>query len=118
MALALFFLIQLVPETIARESLSLYEKSPMKAVLFSTLLPGGGQFYTERFLKGTLFLLGEGTLFYLARREKDKERRSDLIWWLLACHVFNMADAYVSAHLYKFNENKRISKNPSRSESK
>jgi len=104
---------QVEPETLKepppRESIPIFEKSPNKAILFSALFPGGGQFYTENYIKGTIFLLGEGTLIYFTLKEKDKEKKSNLIWWTAAVHILNIADAYVSAHLYKFKENKRIS---------
>ncbi len=104
---------QNIPDTLPRsslpESIPLYERSPGRAILFSTLLPGGGQFYTENYIKGTIFLFGEGALFYFTLKEKDRDKRSNFIWWTAAVHIFNIADAYVSAHFYKFKQNKRIS---------
>lgn len=94
-----------VPE---RESLPIYEKSPTRAIIFSALFPGGGQIYTENYLKGMIFAGAEGLLLYWTIKEKDRERKSDLVWWSVAFHIFNIADAYVSAHFYKFEKNKRI----------
>lgn len=108
--MAILFLLfsQMVKDTTKTETLPIYEKSPMKAVILSTLFPGGGQIYTENYLKGIIFTSGEGLLLYFTIKEKEKEKRSNLIWWTAALHIFNIADAYVSAHLYKFEKNKRI----------
>ncbi|MEO0117029.1 MAG: DUF5683 domain-containing protein, partial [candidate division WOR-3 bacterium] len=50
-----------VPET---ESLPIYETSPTRAIIFSALFPGGGQIYTENYLKGMIFAGAEGLLLY------------------------------------------------------
>ncbi len=108
MTILFFLFTQIVNDTAKVETLPLYEKSPLKAVILSTLLPGGGQIYTENYLKGIIFTSGEGLLLYFTIKEKEKEKRSNLLWWTAALHIFNIADAYVSAHLYKFEKNKRI----------
>jgi TM2 domain-containing membrane protein YozV len=91
-----------------KETVLVREKSPTRAMLFSALFPGMGQFYTENYFKGFLYSLSEGLLLYFSLKEKDKEKRSDLLWWTFGFHLFNIADAYTSAHLYKFQENKSI----------
>lgn len=99
----------MVKDSTKAETLPIYEKSPVKAIILSTLFPGGGQIYTENYLKGIIFTSGEGLLLYFTIKEKEKEKRNNLLWWTAVFHLFNIADAYVSAHLYKFEENKRIS---------
>lgn len=96
------------------------EKSPTKALLLS-ILPGGGQFYTENYIKGAIFsalqtglaiaTVREDILMRRAQREGNKlyydyhlSRRYDLLWWDGAIWALSMTDAYVSAHFYKFNE--------------
>ena len=88
-----------------------YYKSPSKALWFSTFFPGLGQYYTENYLKGTIFLFGEATLTYFIIKENKKERASDLLWILAGLHIFNMADAYISAHFYKFKEETKLTLN-------
>jgi len=89
-------------------------KSPSKALWCSAFFPGLGQFYTENYLKGTIFLLGEATLTYFivkSYKENKKEKVSDLVWILAGLHIFNVADAYISAHFYKFKEETKLTLN-------
>ncbi|MCX8015502.1 MAG: DUF5683 domain-containing protein [candidate division WOR-3 bacterium] len=99
--------------------LKYYSKSPALAMLLSTLFPGGGQFYTENYLKGIIFLGAEGALGYYAYQDhqnyqrtsesKYRDRRNNLLWWIASVKILSIADAYVSANLYKFNEMMRLS---------
>ena len=101
-------------------------KSPGKAMLFSTLLPGAGQYYTENYLKGALMTAAWGTLGYLAIHEhlqartalhdsneysyiEHRDQRNLWLWWTAAVWVFSIADAYVSSHLYKFKAQETLS---------
>lgn len=89
-------------------------KSPNRALFYSLILPGAGQFYTKNYLKGSLFLLAEGTLCYFiykANKNNEKEKFSDLLWILTGVHIYNMADAYISAHFYRFKEETRLTLN-------
>jgi len=100
------------------------KKSPTAAI-FLSILPGGGQFYTENYLKGAIFALTQTTLLGFtvhehlqaerAKRDKDWEnyeyhsdKRYDLLWWDGIVWTLGMADAYISAHFYKFKEQSRI----------
>ncbi|MEO0097898.1 MAG: DUF5683 domain-containing protein [candidate division WOR-3 bacterium] len=89
-------------------------KSPNRALFYSLIFPGAGQFYTKNYLKGSLFLVAEGTLgyfIYKAKKNNEKEKFSDLLWILAGFHIYNMADAYISAHFYRFKEETRLTLN-------
>jgi len=93
-------------------------------MLLTTIIPGGGQFYTERYFKG--IIIG-GVQSYLIYREvqtqlkinelqretnlsaeqqsllDDKlEERRDLGWWIALAWTIGILDAYVDAKLYGF----------------
>lgn len=93
---------------------TLSSKSPTLSAWLSFLIPGGGQFYTENYLKGVLITGVQGYLIYEFNRiynlKKEKgipdttyERKMvyNSIWYLIAL-TYSIADAYVSAHLYNF----------------
>jgi hypothetical protein len=91
-----------------------YSKSASLAMLLSAIFPGGGQFYTANYWKGALFLTAEGTLgYYVIKDHQDfqktynpdlKNRRNNLLWWIATVKVLSIADAYVSANMYKFKD--------------
>ncbi|MCK4353486.1 hypothetical protein KAW65_08790 [candidate division WOR-3 bacterium] len=100
------------------------KKSPLIAACLS-ILPGGGQFYTENYLKGAAFFVLQSTLlgFTIFEHIKAKnaksqenwidyeehsEKRSDFLWWDFLVWSFSIGDAYVSAHFYKFKEQGKI----------
>jgi hypothetical protein len=101
-------------------------KSPGTAVLLSALLPGGGQVYTGGYWKAGLIAPAELVLGFFSvkehldatraleqGREADyvlhRDRRTALLWWTGAVIAFSMADAYVSAQLYGFDDQMRFS---------
>ena len=96
------------------------EKSPKKALLLS-ILPGGGQFYTKNYLKGTAFCivqtaLASATIYECILRDRAKKEGNDwnyeyfsnwlhnFFWIDGLVWAFCMGDAYISAHFYKFKE--------------
>ncbi len=103
------------------------EKSPLGAMLRSAVIPGWGQFYTDHPYRGGLIFTAEGILLSLAWAEKSQadqdwetyketsqagyldaydrhfNRARDLSSLSIAVFLVNIADAYVSAHLYGFN---------------
>jgi hypothetical protein len=99
------------------------QKNPAVALSLS-LLPGGGQFYTENYLKGVIFAGvqsffggGAGYLHFKAEEERKKKgesweyysewysaQRTNYLWWSALTWAIAMSDAYVSAHFYKFKE--------------
>jgi len=94
------------------------KRSPALAVAFSMAFPGGGQLYTANYLKAGAFAAGLGYLGYRYLDEDRKlrdaatfedyenhyERRRLYQWWGVGIWVFSLADAYVDAHLYKFDD--------------
>lgn len=105
-----------------------YPKKKPGVALFLSLLPGGGQFYTENYLKGIIIggiqlYFGGGTIYLHlkaeeARREKYESwewyydwysnQRNNFLWWDALVWVLSMSDAYVSAHFYKFKEQGKL----------
>lgn len=83
------------------------KKSPILATALS-VLPGGGQFYTKNYLKGAIFATIQTSLLVLTIKENDPNKRYDLFWWDALAWTLSMADAYVSAHFYKFKEESKI----------
>ncbi|RKX69929.1 hypothetical protein DRP53_06620 [candidate division WOR-3 bacterium] len=84
---------------------SVYPRSPQKAVLYSLLIPGGGQFYTKRYLRGIIIAVGEiglGYNAYINHREGDSDKRDQYLYYLAYLIGFSMADAYVGALVYNF----------------
>lgn len=85
-------------------------KNPVKAAWMSAILPGLGQVYTEDYIKGIFFFGGE--VFLLKELLRDYpyiDKNQDALYrfsynFILSFSLwsFNILDAYVSAHLYKF----------------
>lgn len=74
------------------------------AMLLS-VVPGGGQFYCERYVAGTLLGGGEVGLGYLAyryHRENRLSERNSVLWWGFFLFGYTLADAYVSAKMFRF----------------
>lgn len=114
-----------VTKPIVKES---YPKKNPTVALFLSLLPGGGQFYTENYLKGIIIggvqlYFGGGTIYLHikakeAARKKYKywrfyhewysNQRNNFLWWDALVWAISMADAYVSAHFYKFKEQGKL----------
>ncbi|MGB9742253.1 MAG: DUF5683 domain-containing protein [candidate division WOR-3 bacterium] len=106
-------------------------RSPGRAVLLSLLVPGGGQIYTHRFWKAAVIAPAELGLGYLAYQENRRasqafrqgdtvkyryyqDRRNTWLWWTAATVVFSMADAYVSAQMFGFDQELQIDLQPDR----
>jgi len=87
-------------------------KSASLAMLLS-IVPGGGQFYTEHYVAGIILGGGEITLGYFAYRyEQDKkyEQRNSMLWWGFFLFGYTLADSYVSAKMYGFDVETDIDK--------
>lgn len=97
-------------------------KSPWGAVLRSAALPGWGQVYNEKYLKGALALAVNGALVWKAldyhRRWQDtgnqsaRDRRNLYTWYWGLAYLFTMVDAYVDASLFGFDEAMEIAMLP------
>jgi hypothetical protein len=105
-------------------------KDPLTATLLS-IIPGGGQLYTEQYLKAPIFF-GVATFFvvqalyyhngfvewadkydalpvtsilrsgYKANREFNRDNRDRSIAYFVGVQILSMIDAYVGAHLFDF----------------
>ncbi|MFZ1946022.1 MAG: DUF5683 domain-containing protein [bacterium] len=118
-----------------RPSFSLEESpkarhAPLKAVLFSTAVPGAGQAWNGRWLKASAFVAvgallvtriaveadradrflylrgattgGESDDYYYDRYSTHSNRRDQLVWWAIVFWAYNMFDAYIDGHLFGF----------------
>uniref|UniRef100_A0A7C4CB96 DUF5683 domain-containing protein n=1 Tax=candidate division WOR-3 bacterium TaxID=2052148 RepID=A0A7C4CB96_UNCW3 len=109
------------------------QKDPGTAVLLSLLIPGGGQAYTANYWKVPFIAAAELGLAGLALREHGfcnrllqmqpvdtgayrihRDRRTAFLWWTAGVTVFSMADAYVSAQLFAFDRQLRLTAGPGR----
>jgi hypothetical protein len=115
------------PDT-PKESLSKLKTKNPTIALFLSLFPGGGQFYTENYLKGIIFgvtqtYFGGGAIYLHIQAQKYKQKRepgweyyydwfcnqrTNFLWWSAFVWALSMADAYVSAHFYKFDEQGKL----------
>lgn len=98
-------------------------KSPQGAMLRSLIFPGWGQWYNRHRLKAVVVFGAEVGLLansiYLNQkcqtsqttleREFYINNRNLSNWWLLGVILFSMADAFVDAHLYRFDESSKLS---------
>ncbi len=93
--------------------------SPLSVMLRSAIVPGWGQVVNHKLIKAVLVVGGEGLLVSKALDEYHKEQdaanigdalskdrhynlKINYIWWGMAAHLLQMADAYVDAHLASF----------------
>ena len=95
-------------------------KNPKQAFFFS-LVPGGGQFYNQKYIKGSL-VMGLETLAlyswlenskiyknydseeYSLRQNRYLEKRNKYAWWVIFLYFYSMIDAMVDAHLSPFDD--------------
>ena len=70
-----------------------------------SIVPGLGQLYNGKVIKGTIFI----GLEYLAIKEylkyKDANsvgKRNTYAWWIFSLHLWNIVDAYVDAQMSTF----------------
>jgi len=87
----------------------LHLPSPTGALLRSTALPGWGQFYNRKPLKGGLFLILQAGLFTGVLLQRDQAQSGGLtplgntmLLGLIGVRIFSIADAYVDAHFADF----------------
>ena len=118
----LFFSLLLSYNLIAQinEVDSTLNKNPRRAFLFS-LVPGGGQFYNQKYIKGSI-VMGLETLAFFSWLENSKiyknydaeeyplkqnrylEKRNKYAWWVIFLYFYSMIDAMVDAHLSPFDD--------------
>jgi hypothetical protein len=102
------------------------EVSPTRAAFRSALFPGWGQLSNGKRIKaGAVFLLQTGLgfaaftqherfLFYDSRGETDeadfyKNDRNRLLWWSVGALLYSAADAFVDAHLRRWDVSEDLS---------
>ncbi len=81
------------------------KKKNASLAMLLCVLPGGGQFYTERYVAGVVVASAELALGYYAfnyHQEKDYDNRNSILWWGLFVFGYSLADAYVGAKMYGF----------------
>ena len=93
--------------------------SPLSVMFRSAVVPGWGQVTNHKWIKAAVVVAGEGFLISKALDEYNKEQdaanagdalgrdrhynlKENYIWWAIAAHLLQMADAYVDAHLANF----------------
>ncbi|MBN2354971.1 hypothetical protein JXO59_02600 [candidate division KSB1 bacterium] len=108
------------------DSIRIEKKSPTGAMLRSMVLPGWGQFYNNKPWKALLVAGSEiGLTVNIvlqnqwaqdAKTANDRafyvNNRNLAIWYLAALILYSMADAYVDAHLFDFDESPNLSISP------
>ncbi len=109
-------------------------KNPTKAMFLSLFIPGAGQFYNEQYWKASAVFIVESTMIGLtiynhvkmeeyydkARSATDEtfqiyykkynnyyKKRQNMYWWLGGFTFLSIVDAFVNAHLYNYEKEKR-----------
>lgn len=127
---------EVLADSVNQTPLEISVKSPRAAVLRSLAFPGWGQMYNERPWKAAVVFSAEAGLLSAAiwhntRMHKsfddsydDKaayvqgfrdfhwDKRSQYYWYLGFAVLISMADAYVDAHLFDFDESTDLSATP------
>ena len=76
-----------------------------------SLIPGAGQLYNQKYLKGMLIFSSEAALIRnISLYSANITMRNSLMWWAIGIYVFNIVDAYVDAELSTFTDNKNKDK--------
>jgi hypothetical protein len=85
-------------------------KSPKKAAILS-IIPGAGQFYTEKYWKIPIIYSALITSAYYINDNKDHYKRNREISVMLfsLTYLLNIIDASVNAHLFEYEVNENLS---------
>ena len=108
------------------DSAAMARPSPAGVMLRSALLPGWGQWVNGSEFKAAIAAGGTAALAAVAVWNNQKKQeastederafyedgRSQAIWYLAAIYGFNLMDAYVDAHLKKFDVSGDLSVHP------
>jgi hypothetical protein len=108
--------------TALSQSDTIANKDPSGAMLRSLAVPGWGQFYNGKWFKGIVIGGAEVGLVanaivlnqWAKEAESEDERyfyldNRNLSFWILGATIlYSMADAYVDAHLYNFDESPEL----------
>ena len=99
---------------------STFIKSP-KTAFIASVIPGGGQIYNGKLIKGLSIMTLEVMALQLWRENSDiysgydsgdyrlakgryLEKRNKYAWWVVFLYFYSMIDAMVDAHLSPFNQ--------------
>ncbi len=91
------------------------------AAFIASVIPGGGQIYNGKLIKGLAIMTLEVMALQLWRENSDiysgydsgdyrlakgryLEKRNKYAWWVVFLYFYSMIDAMVDAHLSPFNE--------------
>ncbi len=105
--------------------ITITQKSPIAAMTYSVVFPAGGQFYNDKWLKGSIFMgteLAFGGIaaynYYLNSRgvtepflaisQTSLSNAKAYTWIFAAAYVYSIMDAYVDAHFSYFPSEKLI----------
>lgn len=108
----------LVSKSIENDTSRIISKSPTGAMVRSLLFPGLGQWYNNKKFKALVVFGAQTGLIAnsiylnqkLVQSQDDWERefyinnRNLSVWWLVGATLFSIADAFVDAHLFNFDE--------------
>ena len=95
-------------------------KSP-KTAFFASMIPGGGQIYNGKLVKGATVMglealaikswLENSKIYsdydtgdYLLRKSRYLSKRNKYAWWVIFLYFYGMIDAIVDAHLSPFDD--------------
>jgi len=103
---------------IAMTGMAFAQKKSASLAMLLSVIPGGGQFYTEHYITGSVIAGGEIALGYLAYKyhteaKEDSTKyasRNSILWWGFFLFGYSLADAYVSAKMYGFDVQADINK--------
>jgi hypothetical protein len=111
----------------------MYDKNPYRAMLYSAIIPGGGQLYNQAYLKTAAVIglqaylvnsalynydrkehfrklmngSGDGVdLYYKSRKDHYSANLRSDSWWIGTVLALSVADAFVDAHLYNYKDEK------------
>jgi len=114
----IFFILILSDFLHCQDKDSLSFNDPRKAVIRAFMFPGGGQFYNEQKIKGSILLSGAvlSSLVHLdyankyknhdgenfSQKEQYLKQRNRYAWWVLIIYFYGLVDALVESHLNPF----------------
>ena len=115
----LFFLNVILTAQVTRADSTLI-KNP-KTAFYLSVVPGGGQLYNGKILKGSLVFALESFAMYSwlenakiyrdydiinkpLSKNRYLEKRNKYAWWVIFIYFYSMIDAMVDAHLSPFDQ--------------
>ena len=114
-----FMLLAFSPAQLAKPDSTLIKKP--KTAFYLSLIPGGGQLYNGKLLKGSIVMGLESLAIYSFLENSNiykdydngdhpfskgryLEKRNKYAWWVIFLYFYSMIDALVDAHLSPFDD--------------